>query len=163
VIGRILGPAGVTGDLRVQILTDFPDRFLQLHTVHLGNNLRPYQVQNARLEHGTALLKLAGVDDATVAASLSKQDVQIPISEAVVLAPDQYFWHQIVGLDVWTDEGRQLGRITEVIRTGSNDVYVVGRGANELLIPAIDEVVRQIDLPAHKMIVHLLPGLTSEE
>jgi len=159
VIGRILGPVGISGEVRVQILTDFPDRFLQLQIVHVGDNLRPYRVQHARLDRGTALVKFAGIDDAVVAKSLSNQDVQIPIDEAVELPPDQYFWHEIVGLGVWTDEGRYLGEITEVLRTGSNDVYVVGQGAGEILIPAIDEVVRQIDVPARKMTVHLLPGL----
>lgn len=162
VIGRILGPVGIAGEMRVQILTDFPDRFLQLQTVHIGDNLRPYHVVSARLDRGSAILKLAGIDDATSARSLSNQDVQIPIEEAVALPPDIYFWHQIIGLDVWTDEGRYLGKITEVLQTGSNDVYVVGQGRGEILIPAIDEVVRQIDLPARKMTVHLLPGLVDE-
>lgn len=162
VIGRVLGPVGTTGTVRVQILTDFPDRFLQLQKVHLGDNLRPYHVASARLERGSALLKLAGIDDANTARSLSNQDVQIPIEEAVALPPDIYFWHQIIGLDVWTDDGRYLGKITDVLQTGSNDVYVVGEGPGEILIPAIDEVVCQIDLPARKMTVHLLPGLLEE-
>lgn len=162
VIGRILGPVGISGEMRVQILTDFPDRFLQLHTVHLGDNLRPFHVASTRLDRGSAILKLSGIDDATTARSLANQDVQIPIEEAVALPPDIYFWHQIIGLDVWTDEGRYLGKVNEVLQTGSNDVYVVGQGPGEILIPAIDEVVRQIDLPARKMIVHLLPGLVEE-
>ncbi|MGH2457369.1 MAG: ribosome maturation factor RimM [Chloroflexota bacterium] len=162
VIGRILGPVGLSGEVRVQILTDFPDRFLQLHTVHLGDNLRPYQVEDARLDRGSAVLKLSGSDDATVAATFTDQDVQIPISEAVELAPDQYFWHQIVGIEVWTDTGRDLGPITEVLQTGSNDVYVVGRGADEILIPAIADVVREIDVAARRMTVHLLPGLEDQ-
>lgn len=162
VIGRILGPVGLSGELRVQVLTDFPDRFLQLQTVNLGDNLRPYHVQRARLDRGTAVLKLAGVDDATVARALMNQDVQIPFSEAVELPPDQYFWHEIVGLDVWTDTGRYLGRVQEVLQTGSNDVYVVGQGATELLIPAIEEVVLSIDVATHRMTVHLLPGLEAE-
>ena len=162
VIGRVLGPVGLAGDLRVQILTDFPDRFLSLKTVHLGDSLRPYQVQEARLERGTALLKLAAIDSANAARALANQDVQIPIDEAVALAPDQYYWHQIVGLQVWTDDGRYLGPITEVLRTGSNDVYVVGQGQGELLVPAIEDVVKNIDLANHKMTVHLLPGLEEE-
>ncbi len=159
VIGHVLGPVGLAGDVRVQVLTDFPDRFLQLHTIHVGDRLRPYRVQNARLERGSAILKLEGIDNATVASTLTDQDVQIPISEAVELAPDQYFWHQIVGLEVWTDDGRCLGPIVEVLRTGSNDVYVVGRGVNEILIPAIADVVCAIDLAAKTMTVHLLPGM----
>lgn len=162
VIGRVLGPVGLTGEVRVLILTDFPDRFLQLQTVRLGDNLRPYRIVEARLERGTAILKLAGIDDANAARALSNQDVQIPIDEAVSLPPEQYFWHEIIGLEVWTDDGRCLGRITEVLQTGSNDVYVVGEGAREILIPAIAEVVLNVDLERHRMIVHLLPGLEDQ-
>jgi 16S rRNA processing protein RimM len=163
VIGRILGPIGLAGEVRVQILTDFPDRFLSLHTIHVGDNLRPYAVQTVRLDRGTAILKLAGIDDATTARALANQDVQIPAREAVELPPDHYFWHQIIGLEVWTDDGRLLGRVTEILRTGSNDVYVVGEGASEVLIPAIEDVVRQVDLVNGRLIVHLLPGLEPED
>lgn len=159
VIGRILGPVGTRGDVRAQIITDFPDRFERLTTVYVGDNLKPFHVQLAKLESGTVLLKLATVDDANAAAALRNADLHVPIEEAVTLPDDQFYWHQIVGLDVWTDDGRSLGKVTEVLRTGSNDVYVVGRGSNELLIPAIEDVIREIDLPARRITVKLLPGL----
>jgi len=162
VIGRVLGPVGVSGEVRGQILTDFPDRFLQLQTVHLGDNLRPYHVQSARLEPNTVLLKLAGIDDAVTGRALADQDIQIPIDQAVELPPDTYYWHEIVGLEVWTTTGRRLGTVSEVLRTGSNDVYVVGQGAHEMLIPAIAEVVCSIDLPNHRMTINLIPGLESQ-
>jgi len=162
VIGRILGPVGLSGEVRAQILTDFPERFLELQTVRLGDSLRPYRVLNARLDRGTALVRFAGIDSANAAQALTGEDIQVPIDEAVSLPPDQYFWHQIIGLEVWTDDGRCLGRVTEVLQTGSNDVYVVGEGAREILIPAIDEVVKNIDLASHTMTVHLLPGLEEE-
>ncbi len=162
VVGRILGAVGVNGEMRVRLLTDFPERFRQLRTVHLGERLHPYPVLAARVENDTAVLKLAGVDDAAAAQALRGQDLHVPIEEAAPLEPDQYYWHQIVGLPVWTDDGRFLGRIREVLRTGSNDVYVVGSGGREVLLPAIEEVIRQVDLTHQKMIVHLLPGLVDE-
>jgi len=162
VIGRILGPVGVSGEVRAQILTDFPERFLQLQTVHLGDNLRPYHVQSARLEPSAVLLKLASIDDASTAQALAGQDVQIPIDQAVELPPETYYWHEIVGLEVWTTSGRRLGTISEVLRTGSNDVYVVGKGAREMLIPAIADVVSSIDVPNHRMTINLVPGLEEQ-
>jgi 16S rRNA processing protein RimM len=162
VVGRILGPVGLTGTVRAQMLTDFPERFDQLQTVHIGDSLRPYTVLSARPEHQTVLLKLAGVEDAEAARALMNQDLQIPIAEAAPLGPDQFFWHQIIGLEVWTDEGRNLGRVTDVLRTGSNDVYVVGEGAQALLLPAIEDVIREVDLAQHRLTVHLLPGLVDE-
>lgn len=162
VIGRILGPVGIDGDLRAQALTDFPDRFLSLTSVNVGDSLRPYHVQYAKLEHETVVLKLAGIDSADAARALAKQDLAIPISEATPLEPDQYFWHQIVGLEVWTDTGRHLGQLRQVLATGSNDVYIVGEGAQEILLPAIEEVVKKIDLTDGTMTVHLIPGLADE-
>jgi len=162
VIGRILGPVGVSGEVRAQILTDFPDRFLELQTLHVGDNLRPYRLQSARLERETVLLKLAGISDLNTAQALAGQDIQIPIEQAVELPPDTYFWHQIVGLDVWTTNGQYLGTVSEVLRTGSNDVYVVGKGAQEILIPAIADVICSIDLPNRRMTINLIPGLADQ-
>lgn len=159
VVGRLLGPVGVSGDLRAQLLTDFPERFPDLRTVHLGDNLRPYRVVWARLEGGTAVLHLSGVDDVAAAQGLANQDVQIPIDAAAELPADQYFWHQILGLAVWSDDGVYLGTVVEVMRTGSNDVYLVRNGTRDALIPAIEDVVREVDLEQRRMIVHLLPGL----
>ena len=78
------------------------------------------------------------------------------------LEPDRFYWHEIVGLEVWTDTGENLGKVQQVLRTGSNDVYVVGTGAQEILIPAIEDVVKSIDVEAGKMTVHLIPGLIDE-
>jgi 16S rRNA processing protein RimM len=159
VIGRVLGPVGIGGDVRVQVVTDFPERFRRVRLVHLGDNLRPYRVQAARVESGGTVLHLAGVDDAAAAQALAGQDVQVPIDEAVELEPDQFFWHEIVGLEVWSEEAEDLGQIVEVIRTGSNDVYVVRKGAREILVPAIEDVVREVDLDRRRMTVRLLPGM----
>jgi len=163
VIGRILGPVGVDGEMRVQALTDFPERFEGLSSVHVGDNLRPFDVKKVRLEGGeTVLIKLDGVDTADAARAMRNFELAVPIDQAVSLEADRYYWHEIVGLEVWTDTGVDLGKVQEVLRTGSNDVYVVGMGAQEILIPAIEDVVKNIDLRAGKMIVHLIPGLIDE-
>jgi 16S rRNA processing protein RimM len=162
VIGRILGAVGLTGDVRAQVLTDFPERFGMLRTVHVGDNLRPYRVEGATLDGDQVVLHLTGVNDAAAAQALRNADLQVPIAEAMPLERDQYFWHQIEGLAVWTEEGEYLGRVTEVLRTGSNDVYVVETGDRELLLPAIDEVIRDVDLARQRLTVHLLPGLRDE-
>jgi 16S rRNA processing protein RimM len=164
VIGRILGPVGVEGDVRVQALTDFPERFEKLSSVHVGDNLRPYGIKRVRLEGGeNVLLKLDGVDTADAARAMRNFELSVPIDQAVPLEADRFYWHEIVGLDVWTDTGENLGKVQQVVRTGSNDVYVVGTGAKEVLIPAIEDVVKSIDVTAGKMTVHLLPGLIDEE
>ena len=159
VIGRIIGPVGVDGTVRARLLTDFPDHFAQLTTVHLGANLRPHRIALVRLDGSTVDLKLSGIDDAEAARALRDHEIQIPVDQAILLAPDQYYWYQVIGLRVHTDGGRFLGEVTDVIRTGSNDVYVVGRGPGELLLPAIEDVVLNINLRNGTMLVHLIPGL----
>lgn len=163
IVGRILGPVGVEGEMRVQALTDFPERFEGLQSIHVGDNLRPYPVRMAQVERGVnVLLKLAGVDSADAARALAGQELAVPIEQAVQLEPDRFYWHEIVGLDVWTDTGVNLGKVQQVVRTGSNDVYVVGVGAKEILIPAIEEVVKKIDVQSGTMTVHLIPGIADE-
>jgi len=162
VIARILGPVGVNGHVRARVLTDFPERFSHLAEVNVGDNLRPYRIQSAKSEGSTVVLKLAGVDDAATGKSLRNQEIHIPIDRAMGLRGDQYYWHQVVGLRVKSDDGRELGVVTDVFRTGSNDVYVVGAGSNELLIPAIEDVVLNIDVEQGLIVVHLIPGLAEK-
>jgi len=158
IIGQVVGSWGVRGESKVSIITDFPERFSSLKRVYLGEGYVPYKVQHARLHKRWALIKFVGVDDPADARALAGQYVCIPIAEAMPLAADEYYEHQILGLAVWTDEGEYLGRIAEILFTGSNDVYVV-QGEGELLIPALKDVVLRVDLEQGRMIVHLLEGL----
>lgn len=162
VIGRVLGPVGLAGELRARVLTDFPERFTQVQTLYVGDNLHPYRAQNVRLEVGTVLLRLEGVADASAVQALVNQDLQIPIAEAVALPEDQFFWHEIVGLDVIDEDGASLGKVTDVLRTGSNDVFVVRHGSREILLPVIEDVIHAIEPRARRVVVHLLPGILDE-
>jgi len=162
IVGRVLRPHGVRGELRVEILTDYPDR-LSLHRVfYLGSEPTPYPVESIRFHRGAALIKLAGCDDRTTAETLRGQWVQIPIEDAVPLEGGEYYHFQVIGLEVVTTGGESLGRVAEVLDTGANDVYVVHGPRGEVLIPAIEEVVRELDLEARRMIVEILPGLLEE-
>lgn len=158
IIGQVVGSWGVRGEAKVNILTDFPERFALLKRVYLGEEHTPCKVQYARLHKQWALIKFVGIDSPAAARALAGQYVRIPIAEAMPLAADEYYEHQILGLAVWTDEGEYLGRIKEILFTGSNDVYVVQDDA-EILIPALKDVVLQVDLEQGRMIVHLLEGL----
>ena len=153
--------------MKVEIITDFPERFAQLRRVYLGTEAVPFIVEAARLHKGAAVLKLKGCCSRTAAEKLRGKWVQIPTEEAMPLEEDEYYEHQIVGLDVWTAQGEYLGRVEEIIFTGSNDVYVVrgqassedSRRDREILIPAIEDVVLEIDLDQGRMVVELMEGL----
>jgi 16S rRNA processing protein RimM len=111
------------------------------------------------------LLQFAGIGDRTDAESLRGQWIFVPESEAVTLEEDTYFVHDIIGLAVQTVAGEPLGTVTDVLATGANDVYVVAPPDDpkrEILLPAIEEVVKEINLEQGTMTVELLPGLLEE-
>jgi len=109
------------------------------------------------------LLKLVGCDTRDAAQGLRGMLVQIRTTDAAPLGEGEYYTYQVEGLIVETDVGEVLGKVVDVIETGANDVYVVRGPRGEVLLPAIHEVVLEIDLTAGRMRVHLLPGLAADE
>lgn len=159
-IGRILRPWGVRGELKVEILTEDPTRFQRLETVYVGPQFVPHRLERARLHKGDLILKLAGCDDRNAAEELRDLLVNVAMEDALPLEEGDYWFHQILGLEVWTTEGEKLGVVREVLETGANDVYVVrDQSGREVLIPALKDVVLEIDLDAGRMLVELLEGL----
>ncbi|HEX2033244.1 MAG TPA: ribosome maturation factor RimM [Chloroflexota bacterium] len=158
-VGRVLGTYGSHGELRVQPLGRFPQRFRELRRVYVGESFAPAAVIQRR-PHGQGLiLRLDTVQSRDAARALYGQYLYVPEAEAVDLPEGEYFVHQIVGLEVRTAEGEVLGRVAEVLETGSNDVYVVQGPRGEVLLPATKEVIKAVDVPGGTMLVELLPGL----
>jgi 16S rRNA processing protein RimM len=145
--------------MKVEILTDWPERFALLECVYLGEEAVPYRLERFRLHRRYALLKLAGCDDRNAAGDLREQVVQVPREEAMPLDEGEYYVYQIEGLEVWTDEGESLGQVVEVLFTGSNEVYVVRGPRGEVLIPAIADVILRVDLEEGRLIVRPMDGL----
>ncbi len=158
-IGKILEPWGEKGEVKVEILTDFPERFASLEKVYIGQIARPLKVEKARLFEDYAVLKLEGYENRAAASALKGQLLQIPLEELMPLAEGEYYEFEIIGLEVWTEDGIYLGRVKEVIYTGANDVYVTDGPKGEVLIPALEDVVLKIDLEEGKMLVRLPEGL----
>jgi 16S rRNA processing protein RimM len=154
-----LKPHGLAGEVQVQILTDFPDRFDMLKTVYLGEHYTPALLDSQRRHGRRILLKFEGCEDREEAEKLRGELIYVPVDEAVPLEEDEYYVHEIVGLQAWTTEGEYLGRIEEVIHTGSNDVYVVRDSVRETLIPALSDVVLKIDTEQGRIEVQLMKGL----
>lgn len=158
-VGRVVRPFGVRGELKVEIHTDYPER-LHLHThLWVGPDPQPYPLERVRMHKGYALIKLRGIETRSDAETLRNTWLWIPTEEAVPLEEDEYYEYQLLGLLVITTEGQTLGRITEILSTGANDVYVVRGHYGEVLLPAIAHVIREIDLDSGRMIVELLDGL----
>lgn len=160
-IGKVVALFGIRGELKVLLLTDIPNRFAELGAVYAGPDHTRRLIQSVRPYKGEMIvLKLEGIDDANTAESLRDQNLAIPVSELAQLPPDSYYQHDILGLMVITLDGQKLGSIVDIIVTGSNDVYVIkAPDGSQVLIPAIKDVIKQVDLIRRTMYIDPLPGL----
>lgn len=160
VIGKVLKPHGVNGEVRVKPITDLPERFGWLESVYLGEkNPKQFEIAGVRFHKDLVLLKFEGYTNRNDVEPLRGQIIQIPESEAIPLEEGEYFLYQLEGLLVVSDEGAELGHISHVIETGANNVFVVTGASGEVLLPDIDDVILDIDFENGRMLVHLLPGL----
>ncbi|UCC67088.1 MAG: 16S rRNA processing protein RimM [Armatimonadota bacterium] len=161
VIGRVTAPFGTKGEVRVRPETDFPERFRKLDEVCLelpSGEERVARVAGARVTPKGILLKLEGCEDRDAAEGLRRALVKVKPSMAAPLPEGSYWVHEIVGLRVFTEKGKSLGEVTEVVRSPGNDVYVTPSA----MIPAVRQVVREIDLEGGRMVVALPPDAESD-
>ena len=160
-IGKISKIHGRKRELKCLVLTDFPERFFDLERVFLekDDDIRLVHVDGVRFHKNSAILSFEEVHNLNEAEELKGYYLKIPENEAILLPEGHFFMHEIMGIDVYTDEGEHLGQIEDILTTGSNDVYVVGRGSDEILIPSIQDVVKEIDLDEKKMTIHIIEGL----
>lgn len=161
VIGTIVAPFGIKGEVKVRIETDFPERFLSLKEVWLKPVTGPggiTQIESVRFHKSGALVKFQGCGDRNGSEELRGAELRIDRSQLKVLDADQFYVHDILGLDVYTTDGEHLGQVTEVLNGPANDVYVTPRA----MIPAIKQVVREIDLNGHKIVIEPIEGLLEE-
>lgn len=164
-LGEILRPHGVRGELRMRILTDYPERITQLEKVYLAekpdsSDPDTYRVEHMRMHQSYGLLKLAGIEDRDEADRLRQLLVMVPLEQAVPLEDGEFYLYQLIGLEVRTTTGQTLGKITDVLETGANDVYVVESAVHgEVLIPVTSETVLKTDITAGFILVNLPEGL----
>ena len=164
-IGKVVALFGVHGELKVSLLSDIPNRFAELSVAYLGPDHIPHVIKNVRPYKGEMiLLGLEHVNDATTAEALRNLDICIPLAELAKLPPGSYYQHDIIGLRVYTLGGYDVGEIIDVMITGSNDVYIVKTTAGkQVLIPAIRDVIKEIDLARHTMHIDPMPGLLDND
>ena len=156
-VGRILAPWGRKGEVKVRVATDFPERFAPSEVVYLDG--RPLEIESSRPHQQHLVVKLAGIDTIEDAAKLRDRDLSIPGSEIQNLPEGEYYAFQLVGLTVNTSDGRNVGKITDIIMTPGNDVYVVEGDGGEVLIPATDEIVKSVDLDRREVVIDPIEGL----
>ncbi len=157
IVGEVMGAHGQEGAMRVRIMTEFPDRFNRGAQLFIEG--QPYIVAAAQLSKGTAILRLTGVDTPEIASSFHGKHLEIPASGRKVLPAGRYYHHDIIGIEVFTDTGISLGKVSDILNTGSNDIYIVSNGDTETLIPAIRDVVKEINLEQKRLTIEVIEGL----
>jgi 16S rRNA processing protein RimM len=159
-VGRVLRPWGLRGDLKVESLTDFPDRFEPGARLWLNGVER--EVERARWQKGALYLKLSGIDEPSAAEAVRDLLLEIPEQELHELDTDEYYHHQLVGMAVHTSDGAELGTVAEVLSPGGNAVLVVRGAGGEVLLPFIDDVIQSVDVKAGRIRVDVPDGLIEE-
>lgn len=161
-VGVITTTHGVRGEVKVFPTTDDSARFKELKKVLLdtGKGTLELEIAGVKFFKNLVILKFKGIDDINEVEKYKKCGLYVAREDAVALDENEYFIADLIGLKVWSDEDEELGELTDVLQTGANDVYVVRQeDGEELLLPAIKECVKEVDLKDGKILVHLLKGL----
>ena len=158
VVGRVLGPRGLAGEISIEVISDSPDRFSAGGVLFLDGQNRRVE-SSSRLGRGTMTLKLEGIDSRSHAEHLRGLSLEVPEAMVPPAAPGTYYYYQILDIQVYTKERKYLGRVTDIFSTGPNEVYVVSHEGREVLVPALDDVILDVDLDVAEMTVDLPEGL----
>lgn len=157
-VGRINGPWGLRGHVKVTPYTKNAERFRAgAHLLVRGDRR---EVLDVVYPQGYPCVRFAGYNDATAAEALRGALIEIEAAELPPLPEGEYYRHDLLGLRVVTRDGAELGELADILATGANDVYVVRRpGASDVLLPAIADVIVRVDLERRELVVDPLPGL----
>src|SRR2546423_11013105 len=146
-VGQVMGAFGIAGAVKVRTLTDFPDdRFAPGSELYLEG--ASHQVEWSRQQPAGLVVKLTGMDTRTLAETAHGRFLEVPEDAIRPLPEGRWYHHQLVGLAVRSGSGRDLGTLAEVVDGRANDVWVARRGADELLVPVVDDAVLGVDLDA---------------
>ncbi len=162
-VGKLRRPHGIRGEMQMEVLTDFPERLQVGVQVLVGESHIPLRIRSQRWHNQVLLLAFEGLKTPEAGGEFRNQFVYVLAEDRPSLPEGEYYHHQLLGLTVVNEDGQRLGKLEEILTTGANDVYLVRLdNGSELLLPAIHEVILEINLEQSQMKVHLLPGLQSE-
>ena len=161
-IGQIVNTFGIKGQVKIVPFTDNITRFDELKEIYVEkkNELKLFQIEQVNYKKNMVILKLKGIETVEEAEKLRNCYLKIDRKDAKKLPKDTYFIVDLLGLDVYTDEGKLLGKVDDIYNAGSSDIYVVkDELGKQILLPAIKDVLKEVDLENQKIIVHLIKGL----
>lgn len=168
-LGDILRPHGIKGELRVRVLTDYPERLPKLKRVYLGGTPtdpkpKPYTIEKVRFDRQYALITFQDVTDRDQADLLRGLALMVALEDAIPLEEGEVYLFQLIGMSVVLEDGTDLGEIIDIAETGGNDNYIVkSKELGEFAIPAIPQVVLKIDADAQQVIIRPMEGLLPEK
>ena len=161
-IGQIVNTSGLKGVMKVKPFTDDINRFNSLKTIYIDikGNLKSFEIEKVYFNKNMVFLKLKGIDTVEEAENYRNYYLKVERNDEEDLNDDSYYIVDIEECEVFTENEELLGKVTEVFSTGSNDVYVVKmEDGREILLPAIKDVIKNVDIKNKKITVHLLEGL----
>ena len=157
-VGKIVNTHGIRGLVKVVSQSDDPDKFFKIKSVIIEEEV--YAIEHASVNKQFVLLKLKGIDDMNAAAALKGKVLKVLEGDAIKLSEGEYFIRDIYDMEVYEENGEFLGVIGDIIFTGANDVYIVKKeGVKDLLIPAIESCILDVNISEKRMTVYLLEGL----
>lgn len=161
-IGYVLKPQGLKGEVKVNSVSPYPERFNRLQSVYLQleDNKRPFSIENVRISGRFVYIKFSGINSRNDAEFLRHAEVLIEEKDLIKPAENEYFVHDLIGCKIILENNDVFGVLSDVVQMSSNDVYVVKKSdGTEVLIPATRDVVKQVDVRQKKIIIHVLEGL----
>lgn len=161
-VGQIVNTNGLKGLLKINPFTDDITRFERLKTILVEHKkeLLEFEIESVRYQKKQVLLKLKGIDTIEEAEKYREDYLKIKRNKEEKLPEDTYYIVDLIGLDIYTEGGELLGKLDYIFSTGSNDVYVVKNSeGKQILLPAISDVIKNIDLEQKKIVVNLIEGL----
>ena len=162
-IGQIVNTFGIKGMVKIKPFTDDITRFDRLKKVYVETKKvkKEYEIEEVKYHKDMVLIKFKGIDKVEDAELLRNSYLKVDRKDEPELEEGTYYIVDLLGLDVFSDDGAHLGKLDDIFNTGSNDIYVVkDELGKQLLLPAISDVIKDINIEEKKIIVHLLKGLT---
>ena len=161
-VGVISSTHGVRGEVKVFPTTDDPKRYKKLKKVYLdtGREFLPLEIQGVKFFKQFVIVKFKGIDNINDIEKYRGKSLLVDRKDAVPLKQDEYFIADMVGIDVYTEDGEKFGVLKDVMETGANDVYIINSiNHGEVLVPAIKQCILGVDIEENRMDIHLMDGL----
>ena len=161
-IGQIVNTSGLKGEIKVKPFTDDITKFNDFKTIYVSikKELKEFKVEKVRFSKNMVFLKLKGIDTIEEAENYRNLYIKRKRDKDEEIEEDTYYIVDILGCKVFTDEQKELGEVIDVFSTGSNDVYVVkDELGKQVLLPAIKDVIKNVDIENKLITVHLMEGL----